>query len=689
MNLEKLPIPLILVLACLFCSVPLTTYAVPPSWEGFYHARIAENMAEGHYFYDSGSFGPEGRVQVYPPLFHFLSAPFVKFTGESAAARWGPPVLFVVLILVWYFLVSTYYRKSVAALSSLFLLCVPAFVDLGFLFSPLSLSLILVFLAFTCERKPILSGVLGGLVFMTQITTALYFVFVLLLWSFLDSKKRINTAKIIAISLLTASPYLLYFLYYISSFEPVLGFLGFRYLFSKTTFVLPCLALLGLRKDPFALSLGAGVVLSFVQPTAFCYAAFPLALFSSFFVRDFLLHRNAVVFVLIFWLCLIPSQEYVSKLQPAASEYSPFLWLRDNSIPSVVASGWYQAPILAAVSERVPVLGFGFPDKKRVEDMDRLYHGESDLLDYYDITYVYCGAYEQYDYQDVNLPLDRIYSGEGAFYKREPPLIYILITVDVEPDLPPVLSTHMGIEEGLPFIVQVLRDYDIPATFFVLGETAALYPSEIKALAQSHEVACHSMYHENMHALSYSEKEERVQKSTRILQELTGAVTSFRAPGHSYDSELGEILANSGYTVEASASRQFFYPYTERALTLLRVPISHTPSYFYPSLVYPRSWADAYMDALEVQQKRVKIIVIGMHPWEFVDVQAPGYEPLTQACGRYTKEEFEQLLQFLEKRNVTFLTMRDLHKIWTCESLKSTFSKTTCNGLQSSSCTKE
>jgi len=677
MNLEKTAIIFVLVCGFLLCCIPITLYEIPLSWGGFYHTRIAQNFAAGQY-YDSGSFGPEGRIQVYPPVFHGVSAFLIKVTSADGLflARWVPPFVFCVLIFVWYYLISQVYSKNVALLSSLLLLAVPAFVDLGFLFSPHSLALIFVFLAFLFLDKPVLSGVLGGMVIMTQFSAALFYFLVLALWFIFDSTKRKPISKIAVTSLVVALPYLGYFAYYSPSFEVILGNLGLQYFFMKTTFVVTALAVLGLRKDFFAASLGgAGFILSFLQPTNFCFLAFPLALFSAFFICDFFSHKKlaVVVFVLIFWLCLIPSQEYVSKLQPAASEYESFVWLKDNSVHSIIASGWYQAPVIASVSGRVPVLGFGFPEQKRVEDMVALYSGDKRLLDFYDISYVYFGIHEQYDYGSVSPELDRVYSGKGAFYKREPPLIYVLLTVDTEPDLPPVLSSYKGMEEGLPIILNLLDQHNVCATFFVLGETAEVYPDTIAELALNHEVGCHSLYHEDMRTLSYQEKTERVEKATAILRKVTGDVTSFRAPGHSCDTELLSILSQNGYSVEASACKQFFYPYRpseenwldKGTMDFLRVPISHTPSYFYAPLIYPRSWIECYLDVLEIQNDhRVKIIVIGLHPWEFVELEAPGYESYTKACGEYTQTEFEQLLEFLHKRRVTFLTMRQFYHMW-------------------------
>jgi peptidoglycan/xylan/chitin deacetylase (PgdA/CDA1 family) len=675
MNREKILLALILVLGFLLCSIPLNVHDIPLSWEGFYHLRIAENITEGQYFYDYGSFGPEGRIQIHPPVFHLFSAVLITAADGVTVARWTPPVLFCIIIGVWYLLTSSLYKKSVALLSSLFLLAIPAFVDLGSLFSPQGLSLIFVFLAlFFFKKNPVLSGILGGFTLMTHFTAFFYFLLIVFGWSLLDPEKRNSAVKITSISLVTSLPYIVYFIYNFPSFQPVFGFPGLKYLFSKTTFFVPALALLGLRKDFFAISLGAGSILSFLQPTNFCYIAFPLAVFSAFFVENFFLHKKWAVatFVFIFWLCLIPSQEYMTKLQPAAAEYESFLWLKANSIHSIIASGWYQAPIIASVSERIPVLGFSFPEEERVEDMTLLYNGDERMLNKYDVSYVYFGAYEEYEYQSLNLELDKVYSGKGSFYKREPPLIYILVTIDVEPDLPPVLLSYNGMEEGLPIILQLLERYDIPATFFVLGETAETYPSEISALAATHEIGCHSMHHEDLRTLTVEEKEEEIHKATTILQELAGQITSFRAPGHSCDTDLITVLYENGYTVEASACREFSYPYRPSQenwlargdMDFLRVPISHTPSYFYSPLVYPSSWVDAYLNALSAQHDRIKIIVIGLHPWEFVNLEAPGYESFTQACGKYTEDEFENLLQVFNARRVKFLTMRELYEMW-------------------------
>jgi peptidoglycan/xylan/chitin deacetylase (PgdA/CDA1 family) len=401
-----------------------------------------------------------------------------------------------------------------------------------------------------------------------------------------------------------------------------------------------------------------------------------LALFSAFFIEDFLFHRrwHIVICIILFWILLLPSQEYTGKLQPAAAEYESFTWLRDNAVEkSVIASGWYQAPIIASVSNMTPLLGFGFPDDQRVEDVEHIYEGNNRLLQHYDVGYVYHGIHEAMEYAYPPHPIDKVYSGKGNFFKREPSPIYILFTVDTEPDLPPILSTCRGMEEGIPFLLEKFSTYEVPATFFVLGETAVIYPHLIIHLAQDHEIGCHGMHHISLKDLSPEEKELQVKEATEILQDLAGSIRSFRSPGHSCDTSLIDILQRHGYTIEASACKEHSYPYNpslqdwlqEGTCSLLRVPVSHTPAYFYAPLVYPRSWTECYGDVLETQSdRRVKIVVIGLHPWEFISLEAPGYESYIQGCGEYTRTQLTDLLDFLSHRNISYLTMNQLYDLW-------------------------
>ena len=61
-----------------------------------------------------------------------------------------------------------------------------------------------------------------------------------------------------------------------------------------------------------------------------------------------------------------------------------------------------------------------------------------------------------------------------------------------------MVMTHQafGPRVGVPRILQLLADYDLPATFFIPGLTADRYPAMVESvLAAGHEVAHHSYSH--------------------------------------------------------------------------------------------------------------------------------------------------------------------------------------------------
>ena len=55
----------------------------------------------------------------------------------------------------------------------------------------------------------------------------------------------------------------------------------------------------------------------------------------------------------------------------------------------------------------------------------------------------------------------------------------ITITVDVEEDCPPMLTSTKGMEEGLPKLLDLFKKKEIRATFFVTGMIAKQYPDLI------------------------------------------------------------------------------------------------------------------------------------------------------------------------------------------------------------------
>ncbi|KYC48937.1 MAG: 4-deoxy-4-formamido-L-arabinose-phosphoundecaprenol deformylase ArnD [Candidatus Methanofastidiosum methylothiophilum] len=261
------------------------------------------------------------------------------------------------------------------------------------------------------------------------------------------------------------------------------------------------------------------------------------------------------------------------------------------------------------------------------------------------------------------------------FNKAEINGTYVLFTVDTEYDFPPVLNTEKGLDEGIPILLSIFEEHGVKATFLVTGEVADNRPDILKEIyLKGHEVGSHSYHHKSIKSQTKFEIENEVTLATKAIEKAIGKKpVSFRAPGHSACNDLMEILQEEGYLVEASADKINSYPYhpsesnwnTEGNMSILRVPISHTPSYFYPPTTYNRKWIDCFNNAVANQSdKDLKIIVIGLHPWELVQIEAPEeYQSYVRACGTYTIDNLTSLLNYLDDQNVTYVTMEEMYHI--------------------------
>jgi polysaccharide deacetylase family protein (PEP-CTERM system associated) len=84
-------------------------------------------------------------------------------------------------------------------------------------------------------------------------------------------------------------------------------------------------------------------------------------------------------------------------------------------------------------------------------------------------------------------------------------------------------------------IVDVLDEYKIKATFFVLGWVAERFPNLVVQLAEGgHEIATHGYAHQMVYKQTEAEFEQDLVKSINILEKLSGQkIRGYRAPTYS------------------------------------------------------------------------------------------------------------------------------------------------------------
>lgn len=109
--------------------------------------------------------------------------------------------------------------------------------------------------------------------------------------------------------------------------------------------------------------------------------------------------------------------------------------------------------------------------------------------------------------------------------------------------------------KDIPVILNILKEKNVKATFFLVGEWARRNPEETKMIAeQGHDVANHSENHYKMSALSRDKIKKEITDCTKTIEEITGASTDlFRAPYGDYNDNVISIARQAGqYSIQWS-----------------------------------------------------------------------------------------------------------------------------------------
>ena len=228
----------------------------------------------------------------------------------------------------------------------------------------------------------------------------------------------------------------------------------------------------------------------------------------------------------------------------------------------------------------------------------------------------------------------------------------VAFTVDLEPDCPPFLQGYRGVEYGLPALLELLKELEVPATFFTTGDVAQRFPKSIeRVVREGHELACHGMTHTAFTSLDRDAAHEEITHSAAILRRFA-PVTSFRAPYLRFPDAYVELLEASGFALDSSQARYKLAYYRRRTATRIRrVPASVTSSV----LRLPPAIRRPYLAALSSP------VVLFVHPWEFVDLRR---EKLRLDCrfktGDVALECVRRVLASYVSDKARFVRMREL-----------------------------
>jgi polysaccharide deacetylase family protein (PEP-CTERM system associated) len=194
-------------------------------------------------------------------------------------------------------------------------------------------------------------------------------------------------------------------------------------------------------------------------------------------------------------------------------------------------------------------------------------------------------------------------------------------------------------------LLEIFRQYDVRATFFVLGWVAERHPSLVRQIAQAgHELASHGFWHRLIYDQSPVEFREDLRKSRESIAAAAGvSVSGYRAPSFSITPRslwALEIIREEGFLYDASVypirhdryglpgAPRHFHTLEQSTGTLFECPGStvrvggiNLPvaggGYF---RLLPYSWTRWGIARLNNQERRPAVFYL--HPWE-IDPDQP------------------------------------------------------------------
>jgi peptidoglycan/xylan/chitin deacetylase (PgdA/CDA1 family) len=128
---------------------------------------------------------------------------------------------------------------------------------------------------------------------------------------------------------------------------------------------------------------------------------------------------------------------------------------------------------------------------------------------------------------------------------------------------PSMLSRGEFSPVGLRRILALLDEFGAPATFFVPGHTALLYPHLVERIvAAGHETAHHGFVHENPVSLTREQERGVLERGLEALEMVTGRrPAGYRSPAWAISESTVELLVEHGFRYESSMMGADYEPY--------------------------------------------------------------------------------------------------------------------------------
>jgi peptidoglycan/xylan/chitin deacetylase (PgdA/CDA1 family) len=135
-----------------------------------------------------------------------------------------------------------------------------------------------------------------------------------------------------------------------------------------------------------------------------------------------------------------------------------------------------------------------------------------------------------------------------------------------------------GVLEALPRILDLLRQAEIRASFFIPAWVAEHHPEAVQATAAGgHEIGCHGDVHERVSDLPADQEEKILLRSVEVLTRLGGRrPVGYRAPAWQLSTSTLGLLARHGFEYSSNMMdrlRPYLHPPLE-GRRLVEIPVA-------------------------------------------------------------------------------------------------------------------
>lgn len=100
-------------------------------------------------------------------------------------------------------------------------------------------------------------------------------------------------------------------------------------------------------------------------------------------------------------------------------------------------------------------------------------------------------------------------------------------------------------------VLDILKEYHVPATFFVVGQNVDKHPEVVRRIAaEGHQLGNHTYHHVDLLKIDRKIIAEEIDRTSQAIAAITGSVPHVMRPPHGFrDPVVMEIMAERGFKV--------------------------------------------------------------------------------------------------------------------------------------------